>query len=169
MITVSCNSTIEKLQKAKRDLSHVSRSGKVHDYLYDMWRVGRDTAEECYSQAVTKEGDKAAEKTKYVVPTPNFTADGFELRATGPDLYFLEFGTGLVMDDTNPYAALMGFYPGSYSARNKKFLVPKRVYHFKGAWPHGGKMHWGQNPAKGMYNAAREMEEYARYHSMRLF
>ena len=169
MITVSCDSTIEKLQKAKRDLSHIARSGPVHDYLYDMWRAGRDTADQCYSQAVTKEGDKAAAKGKYVVPVPHFSNDGFELRASGPDLYFLEFGTGLVMDDTNPYSYLMGFYPGSYSATHGKFLVPRKVYHFKGAWPHGGKLHWGQNPAKGMYNAMREMEDYARYHPMRIF
>lgn len=168
-ITVSCGNLISTLQKAKRDLSHVGRSGAVHDYLYDMWQVGRDTAEKCYQEAVTKEGDKAAEKSTYIVPVPTFTADGFELRASGPDLYFLEFGTGLVMDYENPYAPLMGFWPGSYSAKHGKFLVPNRIYHFKGAWPHGGKLHWGQNPARGMYNAAREMEEYARYHQMRLF
>lgn len=169
MITVSSDSVEQKLKKATRDLQHFSRSGGLHDYLYDMWTVGKDQAKADYDAAVTKEGDKANESTT-VSPAPKFTSDGFELTASGKDIYFLEFGTGLNMDYTNPYASQMGFFPSSYSGGpGKGFLIPPKLNHFHGAWPHGGKLHWGQNPARGMYNAYKAMEYYARTTNLRIF
>lgn len=169
MITVSSDSVEKRLKKATRDLEHISRSGAVHDYLYDMFVVGRDQAKADYEAATTLEGEPANESTT-VSPAPNFTSDGFELTASGEDIYFLEFGTGLNMDYANPYAAKMGFFPSSYSGGpGKGFLVPPKLNHFHGAWPHAGKLHWGQNPARGMYNAYKAMELYARITPLRLF
>ncbi len=156
------NKLIKRLTKASNDLSDAERKGKLHDYLYDVWEKGKDEATYCYDSAVTHEGDKANQGSS-VVSAPNFTPDGLELTATGKDLMFLEFGTGLNMDYENPYATKFGFYPSSYSGGpGRGFLVPPKLNSFHGAWPHGGKMHWGQNPARGMYNAFRAMDMYVR-------
>jgi len=169
MITISCDSVLGKLNKATRDMEHVSRGGALHDYMADMWQIGRDQAQADFDAAVTKEGEKANESTT-VVAAPKFTSEGFELTASGKDIYFLEFGTGLQMDYSNPYAAKMGFYPSSFSGGpGKGFLVPPKLNHFHGAWPHGGKLHWGQNPARGMYNAYKAMDFYARTTPLRIF
>ena len=169
MITVTSDSLEKTLNKATQDLQHFTRSGRVHDYLYDMWSKGYDQVKADYDSAVTKEGEPANEHT-VVIAAPKFTSDGFTLTATGADIYFLEFGTGLNMDYSNPYASKLGFYPSSYSGGpGKGFLVPPKLNHFHGAWPHNGKLHWGQNPAKGMYDAYKAMEFYARITPLGLF
>lgn len=167
-MNVECTSLMDKLKKARRDLTYVASSGAVHNYLYDVWEVGRDTAKCYYDQALTKEGAPANEHTT-VNPVPTFTNKGCELIASGEDILFLEFGTGIFQDYTNPYADQFGFYPGSFSFHNKRFLFPPKYNHFRGRWPHGGTLHAGQNPARGMYNAYKEMELYVRTTPLRLF
>ena len=104
-----------------------------------------------------------------MVSATTYDKTGCNLTATGDDLMFLEFGTGLNMSSQNPYANKMGFYPGSWSVNHKRFLYPNTIYHFKGAWKHDKKTLWGQNPAKGMYNAFRAMQERIRTTPLRIF
>lgn len=170
MITVECNGVLNTLNQASKDLKSSSRSGALHNYLRDMWQVGYDQAKADYDSALTKEGEKANRYTT-LVSKPVFKDNGFELTASGEDVYFLEFGTGLEMDYTNPYAAQLGFFPSSYSGgpNGKGFLIPPKLNHFHGAWPHEGRLHWGQNPARGMYNAYKAMEFFARNTPIGLF
>lgn len=168
MITVECDKLIKTLNKAQKSLEKPDSQGALRNYLYDMWRVGKDEATRAYDSAVTVEGEKANEHTT-IVSDANIRGNGFELTATGEDVTFLEFGTGLIVDYDNPYASKFGFAPGSYSKDHGQFLQMPRFKHFQGQWPHGGKLHWGQAPAKGMYNAYKAMEEYTRTTPLRIF
>lgn len=164
-----CKELIKRLEKVEKDLSQPDRRGKLHDYMRDTWQVGYDELKTSYDMATTKEGDKANENTT-IVSSPKFSGDSMELTAMGSDIMFLEFGTGLQMDYENPYASKFGFYPSSYSGGpGKGFLVPPKLNHFHGAWPHGGKLHWGQNPARGMYHAFKAMDLYVRSTPLRIF
>lgn len=169
MTITGCDKLISRLEKASNDLEKFERKGALHDYLVDTWRTGYDEAKFCYDTAVTLEGEPANQGTTVVDP-PTWNDEGLELVATGEDIAFLEFGTGLNMDYENPYASKFGFYPSSYSGGpGKGFLVAPKVNHFHGAWPHEKKLHWGQNPARGMYNAFRAMDMYVRTTPLRLF
>lgn len=163
-----CDKLISRLEKASSDLSSVSK-GALHNYLADTWQVGYDEVSNAYKDAKTLEGDEANQSTS-VIASPVWRHDGCDLVASGEDIMFLEFGTGLNMSYENPYADQFGFYPSSYSGnQGKGFLVPPKLNHFHGAWPHGGKMHWGQNPARGMYHAFKAMDLYVRTTPLRLF
>lgn len=163
-----CDKLISRLEKATDGLSGVSK-GALHNYLADTWQVGYDEVSNAYKDAKTLEGDDANQGTS-VTASPVWQHDGCDLVASGEDIMFLEFGTGLNMSYENPYADQFGFYPSSYSGnQGKGFLVPPKLNHFHGAWPHGGKMHWGQNPARGMYHAFKAMDLYVRTTPLRLF
>ena len=169
MTIEGCNNLIDKLEKATNDLEHFDNEGKLHNYLESVWRTGKDVATKCYEEAVTLEGEPANQGKSHIVDPATRINNGLELVAEGDDLMFLEFGTGLNMSEFNPYANKMGFYPGSWSVSHKRFLYPNKIYHFHGSWPHNKQTHWGQNPAKGMYNAYREMELFVRTNPLRLF
>lgn len=168
MTITGCDKLIAKLNKAESGLKDASAPGALHDYMYDMWMKGYNVASACYENATTLEGEKANEHTS-MVADPIFDAKGMNLTAEGEDIAFLEFGTGLNMTEHNPYANKMGFYPGSWSVNHERFLYPNKIYHFQGAWKHNKRLHWGQNPAKGMYNAYKEMELFLRTNPLRLF
>lgn len=168
MKITGCDKLISRLEKASSDLSSASK-GALHNYLADTWQVGYDEVSRSYEEAVTLEGEKANQSTT-VTSSPVWQHDGCDLVASGEDIMFLEFGTGLNMSYENPYADQFGFYPSSYSGnQGKGFLVPPKLNHFHGAWPHSGKMHWGQNPARGMYHAFKAMDLYVRTTPLRLF
>ena len=169
MTITGCDKLIKKLEKATSDLEDFRYKGELHNYLQDVWRTGFDEAKFCYDNAVTLEGDPANEHTTVIDPATQIE-NGLELVASGEDIAFLEFGTGLNMDYENPYAAQFGFYPSSYSGGpGKGFLVPPKLDHFHGAWPHDKRLHWGQNPARGMYNAFKAMDYYVRNTPLRIF
>ena len=168
MTITGCDKLIARLNKAESGLKDASTSGALHDYMFDMWMKGYEVAGECYRSAKTLEGEPANESTS-MVADPLFDAKGMNLTATGQDVAFLEFGTGVNMTEHNPYSNKMGFYPGSWSVSHERFLYPKKIYHFHGAWKHDKRLHWGQNPAKGMYNAYKEMELFLRTNPLRIF
>lgn len=168
MTIEGCDKLIARLKRAEQGLQ-ADKPGALHNFVRDTWQVGYDKVKYCYDAATTHEGDPANEHTT-IVAEPTITKDGTELAAYGEDIAFLEFGTGLSMDYENPYAAQFGFYPSSYSSgQGKGFLVPPKLNHFHGAWPHEKKLHWGQNPARGMYEAYKEMELFVRTNPLRIF
>lgn len=171
MNITGCDKLISRLEKASNDLEKFENRGALHNYLEDTWRVGMEEAKARYESAVTLEGESANPENQTTVVDPaTWDKKGLELKATGDNIAFLEFGTGLNMDYENPYASKLGFYPSSYSGGpGKGFLIPPKLNHFHGSWPHGGKMHWGQNPARGMYDAFKAMDYYVRTTPLRLF
>lgn len=169
MTITGCDKLISRLEKATNDLEKFDNKGALHDYLQDVWRTGYDEASASYENAVTLEGEPANQSTTVIDPATRIS-NGLELVASGEDITFLEFGTGLNMDYQNPYAAKFGFFPSSYSGSvGMGFLVPPKLNHFHGAWIHDHKMLWGQNPARGMYNAFRAMDYYVRTTPLRIF
>lgn len=156
MITVETQGVLKKLNKIQRSLQDTSNSGPLHDYLHDMWQVGYKTLQVSYDSALTHDGEPAKGDVT-LISEPKWYPDGFELIASGEEILFLEFGTGIFQTDIHPWGSQFGYIPRSYSAINKQFLFEPKTHHFHGSWPHGGKTHWGQNPAKGMYNASKEM------------
>lgn len=168
MITVSSIDLIKKLKKADSDIKNFQRSGALHDYLYDVWQVGHDQVKADYGNALTLEGEPANESTT-IVSTPKWASDGFELIASGQDILFLEFGTGVNQDFTHPWGAEFGYTPASYSVQHYGFLVDPKLRHFHGQWPHEKRLHWGQNPARGMYNASKAMQYYLRVTPLKVF
>lgn len=168
MITVNSIALLRKLKTANRDIQNFSSRGVVHDYLQEMWQVGHDQAQADYDSAVTIEGDKANQSTE-VQKDPEWDSDGFNLVAKGDDILFLEFGTGIQQSELHPWGSQFGYIPRSYSAINKQFLFEPKTHHFHGQWPHEKRLHWGQNPAKGMYNASREMRYYLQHTPLKVF
>lgn len=167
-LTVNCDKLIEKLEKAKHDVDKYKRSGALHDYLYGMWQTGYDQAKFDYDSALTLEGNKANEGTT-VTSAPKWNDDGFDLIASGTDILFLEFGTGVNQSFTHPWGAQFGYTPASYSEKHYGFLIDPKLRHFHGQWPHDKALHWGQNPARGMYNASKAMEWYTKITPLRIF
>lgn len=167
-ITIDSGNLIQKLEKAQRDVDKFKSNGALHDYLYDMWQTGYDQCKNDYDSAVTLDGDKANEGTT-VVPAPKWNDDGFDLVASGTDILFLEFGTGVNQSFTHPWGAQFGYTPASYSEKHHGFLIDPKIRHFHGAWPHDRTLHWGQNPARGMYNASKAMEWYVRLNPLKVF
>lgn len=168
MITVDSTGLIKKLKKASSDISNVERRGELHNYLYDMWQVGYDQVSADYESAVTLDGDKANQSTT-ITSEPKWYTDGLELIASGGDILFLEFGTGVNQDFIHPWGSHFGYTPASYSIQHYGFLIDPKLKHFHGQWPHEKRLHWGQNPSRGMYNASKAMRYYLKIEPLRIF
>lgn len=168
MITVDSISLLRKLKTAQRDVEEFANRGAVNEYLNGMWQVGHDQAQADYDMAVTLEGEPANQSTT-VKEKPEWDSDGFYLTASGEDILFLEFGTGINQDFTHPWGAQYGYTPASYSIQHYGFLIDPKLRHFHGQWPHAKRLHWGQNPARGMYNASKAMQYYIQVTPIRLF
>ena len=168
MITVDSENLIKKLKTANSQISNFHRRGELHSYLYGMWKTGYDQAKADYASALTLEGEPANKHTK-MVSSPAWSSDGFELRAKGSDILFLEFGTGVNQDFIHPWGAQFGYTPASYSIDHYGFLIDPKLRKFHGQWPHEKRLHWGQNPARGMYNASKAMQYYVRVTPLKVF
>lgn len=168
MITVDSTDLIKKLKKANSDISSFQSRGKLHSYLHDMWQVGYDQVKADYASAVTLDGDKANQTTT-ITSSPKWDSDGLELIASGGDILFLEFGTGINQDFIHPWGSQFGYTPASYSIQHYGFLIDPKLKHFHGQWPHEKKLHWGQNPARGMYNASKAMRFYLQIEPFKVF
>lgn len=168
MITVDSENLIKTLKKADSDIKNFQRRGSFHNYLHDMWQVGYDQVKADYNNALTLEGEKANKSTR-LISSPKWSSDGLELTASGEDILFLEFGTGVNQSYTHPWGAKFGYTPASYSINHYGFLIEPRLHHFHGQWPHDKKLHWGQNPARGMYNASKAMRFYLQLEPFKVF
>ena len=168
MITVDSTNLIKKLKKSDSDVKNFQRSGALHNYLQDMWQIGYDQAKADYESATTHEGEKANQGTS-LTASPKWSSDGFELIASGQDILFLEFGTGISQDFIHPWGSQFGYTPASYSIQHYGFLIDPKLKHFHGQWPHEKRLHWGQNPSRGMYNASKAMRYYLKIEPLRIF
>lgn len=79
----------------------------------------------------------------------------YYLIANGETVLILEFGAGIKHGRGHPQAAEFGMGPGTYPGQ-------KRALHPKGWWlpkAKGGGHTYGNQPARGMYDAAQEMRK----------
>jgi hypothetical protein len=81
------------------------------------------------------------------------------IKATGNDILFWEFGTGIMPWTAHPLAEEYGVAPASFSATHAQWLVGEKRQKFKGQWPYGGSWTTGQPPRKAMWDAAKAMRE----------
>lgn len=81
--------------------------------------------------------------------------NGYKIVASGEDVYFLEFGTGVAAGngyDTSVIDPPVDITPGSWSETHK------RQFSEKGYWYYNGRKYEMTTPRMGMYHAAKEVE-----------
>lgn len=159
---------LEKL-KASFDLSQNSRLRVFCEIIAE---AGQLRAEELYKTAVKLTGDET--------PTVNsaywLNDTTMVLTASGKDILFIEFGTGILnfgntypTDTPDAARNAQTFYGSSYSAthtwidekgkQHGGWLIEPKVSKFGGWWPYGGEWQSGNPPAKAMYEAGKRMRE----------
>ena len=80
--------------------------------------------------------------------------------ATGDDVLFWEFGTGLLLaPGSHPKAMEFDVRPGSFSETHAGWLTGEKLKQFHGQWPYAGSWTKGQYPKKAMWNAAKVMRD----------
>jgi len=83
---------------------------------------------------------------------------GFSIIGSGEDIFFVEFGTGLVYSRSpipHPYNE-----PASWSATHSQFLTdPKKLAKYHGFWPYNGRWTNGQPAANVFYEAGKTVTE----------
>ena len=83
-----------------------------------------------------------------VVPIEN----GYKIVASGKDVYFIEFGTG-VFANPNGYETTVPVYPGSYSEQHAQ------QFSTKGFWYYGGEKLQGTEAENAMYYAGKAIRD----------
>lgn len=153
--------------KVFSDLEQISRTfdaenPKLKLFCEILADAGRMRAEELYNAANKGAGNKT--------PTVNeaywLNDTTLVLTASGEDVLFVEFGTG-ILNFSNTYPTdtpdaarnAREFYGASYSEKHSGWLVEPKVSQFNGYWPYGGKWVSGNPPAKAMYEAGKRMRE----------
>ena len=81
---------------------------------------------------------------------------GYKIVASGEDVYFVEFGTGVAAGngyDTSVINPPVDISPGSWSETHRQ------QFSKKGYWYYNGKKYEMTTPRMGMYHAAKEIEQ----------
>lgn len=81
--------------------------------------------------------------------------NGYKIVASGEDVFFLEFGTGVAAGngyDTSVIDPPVDITPGSWSKTHKQ------QFSNKGYWYYNGRKYEMTTPRMGMYHAAKEVE-----------
>ena len=85
--------------------------------------------------------------------------EGSEWRivASGSDLLFIEFGTGIIYPRTNPIEHPYNF-AGSWSIEHAQYLTDSdKLAKYKGQWPYNGEMVDGNPSANIFYELGKEV------------
>lgn len=133
--------------------------GQYEQYLNELGEMGETTARDIFATAPADEGNTDAT----VERTPNVDG-GFQIRATGHDVMFIEFGTGVqtaVLRDT--VQSDVPIADGSYSQANKG------PYFRNGFWYYNGHRFTGTAPLGGMQEACNAMEQWSSTIAGRVF
>lgn len=82
------------------------------------------------------------------------------LQATGDDILFWEFGTGVTYaPGSHPRAAENNIRPASFSETHAGWLTGEKLEKYKGKWPYKKEWTYGQPPRMAMWDAAKEMRD----------
>lgn len=130
-----------------------------------------ESAIDRFCEKLAEYGVIAAQEA-YAVATPSYDDvphveySDRTITASGEDLLFVEFGTGIFQSKQHEKAAEFGFGPTTFSAEHGQWLTdPKKMKRAEkaghpGEFPIGkGKGHWtkGNDPAEGMTKAMDAM------------
>ena len=149
------NVRIVGLDRLTRRISSIRASlpQKKRRFLEELAKVGIDTATVTFASA-QYDGDNDV----VVNPSPEWVDENrLFVTASGDALLFIEFGSG-VGGYGHPLAQGLGFGPGTWSDDESK--GGKHHWQNPNGWyyQHGRKSH-GNPPARGMYEASKEMQQ----------
>lgn len=135
---------IKELQKYKQDLDN-----KTQLFTQRLATLGATRASIDFSRAIIDYND--------VEITVVGEGNHFTIRASGEEVAFIEFGSGITYGYGHPQASEFGVGPGTYPSEKGHWNDPK-------GWRYTGKdgvtKHtYGNPPNMPMYNATREMEQ----------
>lgn len=153
------------------------RTSKIGQLCEELMALSKGTAEDLFSDAVNAVAGTPDEKDFPNIDFYHWTDDGkaIQFTASGKDVLFLEFGTGLVnfgestrsenYPSDSEFRSSWMFGPGSYSAFHGQFLTDdKKLNGLQGKWPVPGRkgadrFASGSNPAKAMYEAEKTFHQ----------
>ena len=93
-----------------------------------------------------------------VTVTSEKIPDGYSIVGSGEDIFFAEFGTG-IMYSRNPMPHPYN-EPTSWSATHAQYLTdPKKLAKYGGKWPYNGKWTYGQPSANVFYEAGKTVRD----------
>lgn len=124
-----CLSRLEKLEKSVSSKS----TGPMRKAMEDLADAGHTEWRTAYDSL----GDVDDGVNDAVVDLPRWQGDTLVLEASGDNLLFLEFGTGVRHNYKTKYGSQYGYYPSSWSAGpgGKGWLVGGMRRAFHGKWP----------------------------------
>ena len=127
-------------------------------FCEELAKIGQDEALKSYALM-----DDEGEKYNFHVDKGKWDGDTLILSASGEDIIFMEFGTGIIHNNgEHPLTAKFGYEPSSWSKSHEQNLIPPKVDNQGGRWKTsetGTKWFEGHAPAMGMWNASKEMRE----------
>ena len=150
---ISINVTDQKsVDDALNDLENYAKTlnDKLKEVLRRLAWIGAETANASYADGY-EEGNGGVQVNINELPS------GYQIVASGDDVYFLEFGTGVMAGagyDTSVIAPPVDISSGSWS-RSEHGTGEFANY---GSWHHDGAKYTLTIPRKGMYFAAKEIE-----------
>lgn len=142
---------------------------QINEFPKVLADIGAEQAQTGFDnyQAITEYGDADGYDRSPVNVSATKTKEGAEIVASGEEVVFAEYGTGVATDDqgraysniTNPPVDVS---EGSYSRENAE------VYEKHGYWHYGGTLYYGSYPTYAMTNTIEELrngtEDIARTH-----
>lgn len=88
-------------------------------------------------------------------------ADGkeFVIDATGEEVLFIEYGTGIKLKHDSQFGDYGLYPPGSWSATHSQYLTdPEKLKKHRGQWPYGGEWIDGDPSYNVMYLTQKNLE-----------
>lgn len=137
------------IDAAIAELKKVADPGgtKIQEACMKIARYGASRASDLYGTAQYETGSSAVE----VVAEP--TESGARVRASGENVYFIEYGAGALRGYGHPEPN--GYGPGTFNPLSDNWKNPNGWY-----YAHGRKT-WGNPPSAAMYYAEQAMRENA--------
>ena len=144
----SINQAIKELEKYKRDLDN-----KARIVVERLASLGATNASLGFARAVTSEND-----VQVTVEWVN--SNTMRIRATGEEVLFIEFGTGITYGYGHPMAQELGYGPGTYPTKlaKGKWDNPNGWWYSKDGNP---KHTYGNPPNAVMYDTMKMIEREA--------
>lgn len=144
----SINQAIKELEKYKRDLDN-----KARIVVERLASLGATNASLGFARAVTTENDVQ-------VTVEWVDSNTMRIRATGEEVLFIEFGTGITYGYGHPMAQELGYGPGTYPTKlaKGKWDNPNGWWYSKDGNP---KHTYGNPPNAVMYDTMKMIEREA--------
>lgn len=147
---ITVNSAADWKNAAREILNYANRlSAKLDTACQEVANEGKKEADACYAANTGYDNDDVA-----TLVIKNAVCD-YNLSAEGPDLYFNEFGAGVMTDTSHPYAksASVEIRPGSWSEKEGTGEFAQKNY-----WHYQGEVFTFKPPSRAMYHAHKRME-----------